>query len=143
MNYSELSYRYATALFLSAADQAEQHVFLAALSELAKGFFSDAEARQFIETPLIRSEAKEEVLKNFFKQVQAPVAIVDFVRLLAKKGRLPLLKEIAAAYQAKIDQVDHMERGHVRSATPLSDKQKIEIQDAIEKYCHAKVVLDF
>ncbi len=77
------------------------------------------------------------------KNLGAPEAFIDFVRLLAGKGRLPLVSEIAGAYQAKVDEQEHLRRGHVRSAGPLSEKERAEIRAAVENYCRGKVALDY
>jgi F-type H+-transporting ATPase subunit delta len=143
MNYSELSNRYATALFTLAKTDDEQKTFLADLVEVAKAFTDDSEVRQFIDSPLIRAEAKIEVLKKALNERSLNPDFLNFVLLLAKKSRLSLASEIVMAYQARLDEKSHVKRGHVHSAAPLNEKQKGELQKAIEKYTHSKVVLDY
>ncbi len=143
MKPSELSFRYARALFLTVDDSHTRHMFGDLLFELSRALNSAEELKLFVETPLIAPEKKEETLNQVFKSLKAPEEFRDFVRLLAAKDRLNLIQEIAEAYRAKIDELDHVERGHVRSAGELSEKEKADIQAAIEKYCRKKVVLDY
>ncbi len=143
MSHSELPSRYASALFLSANDAETRATFLSLLVELEKALHVDAEIDRFVETPLISPEKKERVLGEALKALQAPATFIDFIRLLADKGRISLVGEIAKAYQAKVDEQNHMVRGRVRSAGPLSEKERADVQLAVEKHCGGKVALDF
>ncbi len=140
---SEVAHRYASALFLLATDADQHAANLSALQSLAQLFNDDKGIQNFINSPLVRAEKKEEILSAALKDKGVDTNVYNLLLLLAKKGRLPVLSEIATAYEAKTDEVGHVKRGVVRAATALNDTQKAQLLKTIETYTHSKVVLNY
>lgn len=76
----------------------------------------------FFGTPAINRVRKDEVIAKAFDGKTTPL-VADFLRLLNKKGRLGLLRLIAAAYRNLQDAKANRARVLVESAAPLSEKQ--------------------
>jgi F-type H+-transporting ATPase subunit delta len=140
---SEVSHRYAAALFSLAKGAADHELYLASIKQLSQELMKDKLVHEFIVSPLVRSEQKEEALRGALENKGLDQNIVNFVLLLARKGRLAILPEIASAYETQVDEFSHVQRGVVRSAAAPSEKQKQELQRIIESYTKGKVVLNY
>jgi F-type H+-transporting ATPase subunit delta len=82
----------------------------------------DAVLATFFGTPAVNRVRKDEVIAKAFDGKVTPL-VADFLRLLNKKGRLGLIRLIAAAYRSLQDAKANRARVLVESATPLSEKQ--------------------
>ncbi len=140
---SEVANRYAAALFSLASTAEEHSIFLQSLKQLSEAFHQDKAVLEFLNSPLVRAEKKEEALQAALKNQNINVNVLNLVLLLAKKDRLSILSQISTAYEQKADQAAHIKRGTVRSASILNDKQKTDIQKIIETYTKNKVVLAY
>lgn len=143
MRYSELAFRYASAFFDLATEVKQNEAYLKTLKDIQALLESDVTITQFLASPLIKAEDKVAALMKAFKESQLPEGILNFILLLAKKGRLALLPEVVAAYQAREDELNGVTRGTVKSAGSLNDKQKENILNQIQAVTKKKVVLQY
>lgn len=143
MRYSEVANRYAIAIYQLAQESQTTAAMLSNLKELELAIKSDKMVGAFVNSPLIPAAEKEKLFKKTLGENGAPETLINFVALLSRKGRLLLLSEIIAAYQACDDTVNKIARGAVRSATNLSASQKGEISQIIAMITKKKVVLSF
>lgn len=143
MRMSQMASRYARALFQIAEETGAETIIFSELKSLAGAMTSDPTARTFLETPLVQSSEKESSLQAMFQKVKASDLVKNFVLLLARKGRLPLLNEVCIAYQTQMDQQAGVVRGTVRTADDLSDARQDEVTKLLSKLTNQKVILDF
>jgi F-type H+-transporting ATPase subunit delta len=143
MIVSEVAHRYAAALFAIATGMPDHEKYLGALKLLSQELMKDKAVHDFVVSPLIRAEQKENALRDALSGKGVDENVMNFVLLLARKGRVSLLPEVAMAYEEQVDQLNHLQRGVVRSAAVPSDKQKQELQRIIESYTRGKVVLNY
>jgi F-type H+-transporting ATPase subunit delta len=143
MKYSELAYRYASALFDLGVAESKPSVFLKALQSVHVSLSDTTAVAQFVASPLVRSQDKTQALLKAFKGSGLPEQVLNFVLLLAQKGRLSLLPEIIAAFQAKEDQANGVTRGTVRAAKELSSQQKEALTKSVSEITKKKVILQY
>jgi len=141
--YSALAHRYASALFDLAVEAKKTAEYAEGLNSVIETFMDTKSSQEFISSPLIRAKEKEKVVKKALDGQGLPKNVESFVQLLAAKGRLPLLPEIRAAYQACVDNMNGVTRGEVRSATTLNPKQKTELEKMISSITGKKVQLKY
>jgi len=143
MIYSELAYRYASALFDLGKEGKKTDQYLAELQALEKILESDKSVELFVTTPLVRSSDKEKALEAALKTSGVSSEVANFCFLLARKGRLPLLSEIILGYQSCADRINNVVRGVVRSPIELNANQKTELVNKISAITKKKVELQF
>lgn len=143
MKYSQLAYRYASAIFDVATSAKKQDEYLEGLRSVHNVLNENMQVKQMVSSPLIRSNDKEQMLKKALGSKGLPEDLLNFILLLAHKGRLMLLAEVIAAYQAKDDDLNKVTRGVVRSFAPLSSKQKQDLNKTIEAAIKKKVILQY
>lgn len=143
MRCSEVANRYAMAIFQLAQEGHAVDGFLSALKTIKEAIEADTLLTEFVNSPLIPAIEKEKLFKKTLSDKKVAEEIVNFVALLARKGRLAVLSEVIEAYQACDDREKMITRGAVRSATKLDDKQKSEIATTIAMITKKKVLLTF
>ncbi len=89
---------------------------------------------------LISQEEKEQMLERVFREHVSP-AVLNFLKVLSKRGRLDLLRPIARV----VEQLDRQRRGltdvEVRVARELADDIRSEIHDRIRRALGTEPVL--
>lgn len=143
MVYSELAYRYAAALFDLAVEAKKVTEYLQALRGVQAALDSNTTVKDFVASPLVRAEDKAKTLVAALKDSGVPEAVINFTTLLAHKGRLILLAEIIAAYQAREDELNGITRGVVKTSAELTEKQKLSIASTLSSITKKKVILQY
>jgi F-type H+-transporting ATPase subunit delta len=115
--------------------------------QLAGQLFENGELAEYLANPGL-SEAKQlEFLTGLFAKAGAPAFSGanakggNFLRLLIENDRTAVLPEIALHFEALKDAVENTIDVTVRSAAPLSDKDRREYITALEKRFGRKVEL--
>jgi F-type H+-transporting ATPase subunit delta len=143
MRFSALAYRYASAIFDVANEAKSIKECLIGLQALEKVLSADKATHEFVASPLIRTTDKEAVIQKITAGSGLPKEVIDFALLLARKNRLMILDQIVAAFQAKDDELQKVTRGTVRSASPLTAKQKEDVEKKIASITNKKVSLQY
>jgi len=143
MNVSEVSQRYAKALFDVAKEANQQDKMITELKKLTDLFTNDKEVASFIESPMVNAEAKEKVIVAALKDNCSSEFVTNFVSLLAKKDRVSVLSEVLSAYQSILDEENGVIRGLVRSTHTLTPEEREKITDQITLQTKKRVVLEF
>lgn len=141
--YSVLASRYATALFELSKVEKKSEQYLKNLHVVKDIFTKETSAKQFVTSPLIRANDKEKVVKAVLGDKGVPEDVMNFILLLARKGRLELIEEIVDAFQACEDELEATARGTVHSSVELSAKQKSEIEKTISLITKKKVLFKY
>ncbi|MCB0350577.1 MAG: ATP synthase F1 subunit delta [Bdellovibrionales bacterium] len=143
MFYSELAHRYAVAIYDIAKEAKATDAYLKALEQVQSSLEQSPMIKDFVHSPLVRTEEKSKTVIAAFKDSGLPEDVTSFITLLAQKGRLAILPEIIAAYQAREDETNGVTRGVVKSSKSLSDKQKDEMAKLLSSITNKKVILQY
>lgn len=139
---SEVSKRYARAIFEAAKEISKTDIVFSELRAVASIISSDVEINKFINSPLNSSETKAQVLS---KALSGKVSdqTMGFLLLLTNKGRISLFGEIVSAFEAISDEAHGVSRGRVRSAAALGPDQRQKVEQIVNKVTKKKVILTF
>lgn len=138
---SEVARRYARALYeLSKADKIQEQV-VAEIRTLKQVFEADPAVHEFVGSPLISPDNKMAALKALGGKC-SPL-VTNTLMLMAEKNRLNIFSEMVDAFQ-EISDADHgVTRGTVKSASPLSQEARKQIEDTVTSVTKKKVILNF
>lgn len=89
---------------------------------------------------VISREKKEEVIKKVFDP-RADQTFVNFLLVLKKHNRLDIIRPVAAMYRQLRDEYHRRIRTLVRSAVPLTDEERNEVKDMVQKHFNQQAVI--
>lgn len=139
---SQLADRYATALYDVTKAKGSTNEVLETLEALKISLEQNKDVFEILNTPLIADSDKEAVLKSAVGSALND-ELATFFALLTKNNRLNEIPTIAVAFQAKVASEMGVESGVVRSAMELTDAEKTDVRNLIEKKLSKKVTLEF
>ena len=128
---------YARALFEAAQDKGNLDAVHTQLNELREGIESNEELQDLLSNPEADSRLKADVLADVAKG--ADELVVNFVRLLAEKGRAAELGEIADELDTLVAKEERILDVELTTAHELSDDEFKSILDQIESASGRKV----
>ena len=92
--------------------------------------------------PLVRTAKQlEKVLDQVATRLAAPPLLKNTLKLLADRGRMALLPELAAAFNGLAQTATGQVEAEVTTAAPMPDKYYLELQKVLEKVTGKKVVV--
>lgn len=137
--------RYASALF--GLGKKESNEALAGhgkcLMELGEMTAREPKFAQMLKSPVISVGEKKAVLSTVLQKLGADQTMRNFCFLLADKGRLGFLREIADWYGILLDEANGILRGQVITAVKLSDSKREEIREKLKKKLGHDIELRF
>jgi F-type H+-transporting ATPase subunit delta len=139
---SEVSRRYARALYDLSKQAKNQEKVFAELRTLKQVFEADQAVHEFVSSPLIPPDQKIAALKAALSN-KVSAEVTNTLVLLAEKNRLDIFSGLVAAFEAISDEDHGVTRGTVRSATTLSPEARQQIEDTVTKVTKKKVILNF
>jgi F-type H+-transporting ATPase subunit delta len=86
--------------------------------------------RAFLSSPVIEADSKKAVIRQALSEQVHPY-LLNFLMLLADRGRILFLKEICQQFQALLRQINQTVLAEVTSAIELNDEQKEAIRQKI------------
>jgi F-type H+-transporting ATPase subunit delta len=104
--------------------------------------FKDPDVIAFFRSPLFSAVDKEKVIEQTVGG-KLDATLADFLKLLAKNGRLGLFPQIIEEFKEASSGGKGAKRGEVYSSAELSEAEKQNIKAAIEKKLNAQVNLDY
>jgi F-type H+-transporting ATPase subunit delta len=135
--------RYAAAL----ADVAVEHKITdKAKDDLAafeSAFFSSADLRNFVESPAIGENAKQNAIGQICTTMGLSAEVGNFIRLIVRHRRTEMLAEIQVAFRQELNARLGIAEAEVTSAQTLNDQQKNELTRALEKRTGKKIEARF
>jgi F-type H+-transporting ATPase subunit delta len=137
---SQLAKRYAKALFGSVSNQ--EHA-LAELRTVVEIVSQDADILAFFHSHLQVDQVKKEIVNTAFQGRGLSAETMQFLLLLAEKGRFGQIVEIATAFEAMVDEHNGIIRGTVQSAITLNDSSRARLEGAITHFLNKKVILTY
>ena len=99
----------------------------------------NAELTQFLQSPVITSIAKQNVLREIFTEVN-PVTKSLF-RLLFDNKRFEILADLALEYNRLFDEMSGIEIAKVTTAVPMNDEMRGKVLAKILTFSNKKVVI--
>lgn len=139
---SLLAERYAIALYEVTKSKGTSQSCSDSLHELASALESNKDVLDLLSTPLISDNDKEAILKSALAGDNNQ-ELETFLKLLTKNNRLSEIPQISKAFHDKALQEKNVISGKVQSAAELSDPEKNEIKNVIEKQLNSNVDLSF
>lgn len=131
---------YATAFYEMFQESGKANTFAEEADNLAQAI-SDPEIVAFFKSPIYSAQDKENLVAQALGG-KLDGLLADFVKLLAKNGRLHLFPQILQEFKDTAGGKG-LKKGTVYSAADLSDAEKKSIQSSIEKKLGIQVSLDF
>ena len=127
-----LAERYAHALFELAQDGGLVDLVSADLASLRRNMEASADLRRLVRSPVFSAEDQAKALKAVLEKMGANVLTAKFVLLLAQKRRLPVLNQIARAYDHLIAASRGETEAEVTAARTLSDTEIAELKSVLK-----------
>jgi F-type H+-transporting ATPase subunit delta len=124
-------------LFEAAQEEGKLEPVQAQLAQLRDAATSVDELRLLLENPEVDSRVKQDVLARIAEGSEP--AVVNFVKLLAEKGRAGEIAEVAAEFDALVAQEQRILDVELTTAHALSDTEFGRIVGRIEEASGRKV----
>ena len=140
---SEISKRYAKALFTAAKQAGLQDKILTELTVVASAIYTDKTSKDYFSNPLVSAKEKETVLKKALSDKGLMNDVQNFILLMAQKNRLDQLKDVVSAYEEISSAEKGITTGIVRAAKPLGADEKRHLEEKINQVLKKKIVLTF
>lgn len=141
MNLTEISKRYAKALFAVSKESSSHAQTLASLVAVSAAT-NPLEVQNFLKDPQIDSAKKADALLKTMEKVGTTDSVKNFVKLLMNKNRVGILSSVAKAYEKLIDEDSGITKGYVYSAHPLSPSAISSLEIKISSILKKKIVLE-
>jgi len=135
-----LAKRYAAAMLAVAVKEGLVEQVESNLLALKQVYETDAMFRLALGQPQIPKAARKKLLRKPFEGRAHP-AFLDFLDLLVEKNRVTILPDIATMFDELADVTQGVVRVGVRSAFPLNDRQRQELDQQLARVTGKKVVL--
>lgn len=142
MSLSDVSKRYAKALFAVSKEENTHAQTLTSLVELAEAT-KTSEVANFFQDPQVESSKKVEAVSKTMEKIKTPDNVKNFVTLLMNRKRAAALPEIAKAYEQLMDEESGVTKGNVYSAKPLTADVVASLETKISTILKKKIVLKF
>ena len=101
------------------------------MRSLSEAVGENRELAAILGSPVVRPEKKEAIVRAVFAETHA--LTVDFLAMLARKGRAGLLGAMAEAFVALVREERGIVLAEVVTASPLDDVRRNEINELIGK----------
>ncbi len=132
--------KYAKALLelegLSLEDVQEQ------INAIAEVINSNSEVKSFLESPLVKSDAKYSAVVEPIKDKLDP-KVAALLELMAQKGRLSLIPELSTILSKEMMIKSNKFKGVVESSEDIDDTLKAKLEKKLEAYSGADIELEF
>lgn len=133
-----LAKSYAKALY-EASNAGEREEIKTQLANVAELVASSKEARAALYSPATSSKEKAGVLQAIGQKAAYPKLLVNFLLLLARKGRLSFLTEISDSFEAVCLEAEGGVLGRLTSAEPIEKSDVDSLAAAFSKRLGRKV----
>ena len=138
-----VSSRYAAALADVALKHGGGERIKADLAGFVETFAASADLRNFLETPAVDYEAKQNVIHKLAERMELAPEVRNFIQLLVLHRRTDLLPEIQQAFESDLNARMGIAEADVKSARELSAKEKERLTAALEQRTGKKIQARF
>ncbi|MFN3567796.1 MAG: ATP synthase F1 subunit delta [Caldimicrobium sp.] len=134
--------KYAKGLFIAAKELNKVKDLGEELRSFLNFLKENKEVLQVLQSPVYPPEIKLEILKEIVKVYQLSPEIEKFMSLLIERRRIQYIEEIVFMYQVLWDEEEGIARGEVYSPYPLSEEEKRDLEDVLQKQLNKQVLLE-
>lgn len=138
-----VSSRYAAALTDVALKHHSGERMKADLASFVEAFTASADLRNFLETPAIGNEAKQDVIHKLAERMELAPEVRNFIQLVVLHRRTDLLREIQQAFESDLNARMDIAEADVKSARELSAEEKERLTAALEQRTRKKIQARF
>ena len=137
--------RYASAMFSLGREEGGDAVVAhgKGLAALAAMLEESPALALTLKSPVVSGEEKKAVVGRLLDAIEAGRLLRNFCFLLADKGRLAFLGDIAACYGKLLDEERGVIRGRVTTAMALAPQRQAEIAASLGEKCGKSLELTF
>lgn len=138
-----LARRYAAAMAEVAMEKNSAPRVRADFASFVESFYSVADLRNFLDSPALDVEVKQNVIKSLAAKMQLDLSVTNFIHLIVMHGRTELLREIEKAVGEELNARMGIALAEVTSARALSDADRRELTVALERRTGKKIEARF
>ena len=144
MKETGVAERYARALFLSlkASDETSFESVRKGLAQAHQKISSDSALSAALRNPLFPIDRKKSVLTKSAALGSVPAVLANFLGLLLEKKRMDLLPLILARFERSVEESEGVLKASVKSAFPLSESEKKEIEKKLSTIFQRRVKIE-
>ena len=139
---SEIANEYAKALFMLGAEKECTLEYKNALETVDSLFKENPVYVDFLYTFAIPLEERLSALEEAFSN-KIPRDVLSFLKILCEKRHITEFGECAKCYYALYNELDKVSNAYVTSAVELTQGQKAELKDKLEKKTGKTVVINY
>jgi len=107
----------------------------------AAATFDEPRLRAVVLNPAVDAGARRRVVDGVIGALGMSPSVVNLVKLLADRDRLPVLPQVAQAYDSLVDAELGRTRVRMRAAKPLGAAEKAELTDLARRLAGGREVL--
>lgn len=136
---SQISNRYAKALFDTVQEQNNLEAVQAALTDIASLILELKDFRLFLSNPLLSLEERGAVLKALFEG-KIPDVVYRFLLFIVHKNRLNILQEIIVSFDGLYLSSTCQLRAFVKTAFPVQEEDQVIINSRMQDKFHQRMI---
>jgi F-type H+-transporting ATPase subunit delta len=140
---SAVAERYAAALAEVALERKLADKAKSDLGAFVELFFSSADLRNALESPVVSSDVKHKVIQEVTAKMGADEVVRNFIYLIVDHRRTEMLREILAALYRQLNMRMGIAEAEVRSARELSGAEKQQLTAVLERRTGKKIEASF
>jgi len=134
--------RYAKALFAAAREGGSAAAVGTELTAFQEAVAALPEVRDVLAWPWIKAADRRGIALTVAEKSGAGRLVRDFAGLVAERGRIDHLSEIATAYRALLDEDLGQARAHVRTKVPLGPEDRRRLSARLEQIVGKRIILE-
>jgi F-type H+-transporting ATPase subunit delta len=141
MKDSVVANKYAHALFAEAQAKNELRAAQQGIEEFVRVARLRSSLKEILGHPFIGVEEKKRMIRSALGEYSTPL-LERFLFLLVSKRRLDLLYLIALEFQGEVDRFLNVQSLKIRTAFPMSEDQRKQLEVGLESWLKSKVRMD-
>ena len=130
---STIAKRYARAFFEIAEEEKQLENYYRELSGFSSIVEGNEDLKEFLANPIFDQAEKKAVVESILQKTDVSGITANFLKLLADKQRIVILKDIVESYRELMDEALKTVRVSVKTAFPLSAELVQKLQDGLAK----------
>jgi F-type H+-transporting ATPase subunit delta len=134
--------RYAKALHMLASASGTAPAVADELDRFADLLRTQTEASAVLTRPWIKGSDRRGIAVALAERAGAGKLVRDFIGLVAERGRIDHWPEIVRAYRDLVDQELGQARAEVRTAVPLTDSERKQLGEQLQRRLGTRVLIE-
>ncbi len=134
--------RYAKALFLAAREAGRQEAIGQELESALRVVATNRRLEEVLTRPWITGATKKAIATAIAERLGCSALVKNFLGLLAGRGRIDHVAEIARAYRDLLDQAAGRVRAQVKSAVALGERERQQLGTGLGRIVGKAVIVE-